>query len=371
MLCLLAYAQISIPYTYTVIDSRPPSGFQGHYTNKSSGTREGEATFYRTSRFRLVRKLDLSLKDCFRDILNGLEQPSAGQSQHAAAQRAARHAQFKPLLQYSPHLSQVLLHVATVAQITLLEPVKDCFSQQQCHTASQQQSYSNSSPEQLEPAQHGQQQLLNQHQDAREVVDSQHSSQQQAPSQHHALSQQLAFSEQQRTSQQQTPSQQQAMSQQQKPRQQQACSPQQALSQQAPSQQHQSSMQQATGQHLRPVDCNDHFQQQDSNSAQGSICVVNSHFFFHPHASHVRNIHAAAIMAEVKAFLDDVVQAQSMSEGSKWAKHDSAAPQHAAVPDANLQTNSLETAKSQRSGMLVESECKASQAATRKLLCVL
>lgn len=43
----------------------------------------------------------------------------------------------------------------------------------------------------------------------------------------------------------------------------------------------------------------------DSVAAEGSICVVNSHFFFHPRASHVRNIHAAAVMSEVKAFIEE------------------------------------------------------------------
>ncbi|KAL0032363.1 hypothetical protein WJX79_007177 [Trebouxia sp. C0005] len=34
------------------------AGFEGHYTNKASSTREGEATFYRTSRFRLAARQD-------------------------------------------------------------------------------------------------------------------------------------------------------------------------------------------------------------------------------------------------------------------------------------------------------------------------
>lgn len=49
----------------------------------------------------------------------------------------------------------------------------------------------------------------------------------------------------------------------------------------------------------------------DVIAAEGSICVVNSHFFFHPRASHVRNIHAAAVMSEVKAFIEETASIEA------------------------------------------------------------
>lgn len=240
----------------------------GHYTNKSSGTREGEATFYRSSRFRLSRKLDLSLKDCFKDILTGLEQPSAAQPDQKAAQRAqraARHAQFKPLLQSSPHLSQVLTHVSTVAQITLLEPVTQSMDQEQSKSVAQQHIHNSAGPEppQAQPSQHQDNSQQQQH------------SPHQRPSQQQPLSRQQDTNQHQQTCQHQTPNQ---------------------------------ALGQTLDQHL------------DSHALPGSICVVNSHFFFHPHASHVRNIHAAAIMSEVQAFLDDVPQAQQSCGQPNQAK---------------------------------------------------
>lgn len=298
-------------YSVTVIvressgDDGPAAGFQGHYTNKSSGTREGEATFYRTSRFRVSRKLDLSLRDCFKDILTGFEQPSGPQSNPVAAQRAqraARHAQFKPLLQSSPHLSQVLLHVATVAQITVLEPCLQATSQQQDSTQSHQQPDSNSAVEQSQhrlfeqtTAQYEQQQSLSQQQGYSQHQDDGHA---------HADD-----SEHQHPSQTQAPSQ--HCGQRQSPRQHQHTMPQQTSSQhQQPSEQHKPIQPQQTSS-LRA----------DDSLPEGSICVVNSHFFFHPHASHVRNIHTAAITAEVKAFLDDgAEEAQQSSSKASTAR---------------------------------------------------
>ena len=160
------------------------TGFDGHYTNKASSTREGEATFYRLSRFRLAARKDLSLKDCFIDLL----QPPSQAADSPAAQRAQRHAQFEPMLRSSPHLQQVLQGVATVAQMTVLEPVSS-------HTGGA---------------------------DSASVAGS--------------TTEDVSLSE----------------------------------------------------------------------SPQGSsICVVNTHFFFHPNASHVRNIHTAAILSEVHAFLHE------------------------------------------------------------------
>ena len=170
------------------------TGFDGHYTNKASSTREGEATFYRLTRFRLAARKDLNLKDCFVDLL----QPPSQATDSPAAQRAQRHSRFEPMLRSSPHLQQVLQGVATVAQMTLLEPV------------------------------------------------SSHSGEA------------------------------------------------------------------GNGSVAGPTS-------EDSNpleSSQGSICVVNTHFFFHPNASHVRNIHTAAIMLEVRAFLHEHSSKSSVSDGS-------------------------------------------------------
>lgn len=161
------------------------TGFDGHYTNKASSTREGEATFHRLSRFRLTARQDLKLKDCFVDLL----QPPSQAADSPAAQRAQRHAQFEPMLRSSPHLQQVLQGVATVAQMTLLEPVSS-------HGGADRGGGTTGS-----------------------VVGS-------------------------------------------------------------------------TSEDLTPLE-----------SSQGSICVVNTHFFFHPKASHVRNIHTAAILSEVQAFM--------------------------------------------------------------------
>ena len=254
-------------------------------------------------------KLDLSLRDCFRDILTGFEQPSGAQSDPMAAQRAqraARHAQFKPLLQSSPHLSQVLLHVATVAQITVLEPCLEATSQQQGSTHSQQQPNSNAAEQsQQEPrgestVQHQQQEIVSrqdcsQHQDDGDAhADNsghQHPSQTQSPSQH---------SDQYQSS----------------------CQHQQAMPQQMSSQHQQAMPQQTSNQHRQPSQQQKPSQHQQPSSLQivdsgpeGSICVVKSHFFFHPRASHVRNIHTAAITAEVKAFLDDGAEEARQSSG--------------------------------------------------------
>ena len=125
------------------------------------------------------------LKDCFKDLLQA--PPQGASAGHQAAQRAKRHAQFKPMLQSSPHLQQVLQGVSTIAQMTLLEPLSHNSKSAETHTDTS--AASNSGDTTATP------------------------------------------------------------------------------------------------------------------SAGGSICVVNSHFFFHPNASHVRNIHTAAIMSEVQAFM--------------------------------------------------------------------
>jgi len=88
------------------------TGFDGHYTNKASSTREGEATFYRTSRFRLAARQDVILRDCFKDLLHPATRDSTvadETAQHAQrSKRAKRHAQFEPMLRSSPHLQHVL-----------------------------------------------------------------------------------------------------------------------------------------------------------------------------------------------------------------------------------------------------------------------
>lgn len=171
------------------------TGFNGHYTNKASSTREGEATFYRLTRFRLAAREDLKLKDCFVDLL---QPPPSQATDSPAAQRAQRHAQFQPMLRSSPHLQQVLQGVATVAQMTLLEPVS---------------SHSGGA-------------------DSGSVAGS----------------------------------------------------------------------------------TSEDFNLQEAS--QGSICVVNTHFFFHPNASHVRNIHTAAVLLEVQAFMHEHSSQASASDGS-------------------------------------------------------
>ena len=183
-------------------------GFEGHYTNKASSTREGEATFYRTSRFRLAARQDVILRDCFKDLLHPPPQDSTVAdvtAQHAQrAKRAQRHAQFKPMLRSSPHLQHVLQGVATVAQMSLLEPVT--------------QPNATPSP----PPSSGQQ---------------------------------------------------------------------------------------------MPVETSDSTTARAA--AEGSICVVNSHFFFHPRASHVRNIHTAAVMSEVEAFINETVNGAASCSDSQ------------------------------------------------------
>ena len=66
-----------------------------------------------------------------------------------------------------------------------------------------------------------------------------------------------------------------------------------------------------------------------SGAAGQSICVVNSHFFFHPNASHVRNIHTAAIMSEVQAFM--------LEQSSRSATNNSATPGPAEHADTAME----------------------------------
>ncbi len=182
------------------------TGFDGHYTNKASSTREGEATFYRTSRFRLAARQDVILRDCFKDLLHPATRDSTvadETAQHAQrSKRAKRHAQFEPMLRSSPHLQHVLQGVATVAQMTLLKPVTQ----------------PNGTPSPLS----GQQMPMG-----------------------------------------------------------------------------------TSGSSTARA------------AAEGSICVVNSHFFFHPRASHVRNIHTAAVMSEVEAFINETLNGAASRSDSQ------------------------------------------------------
>lgn len=40
--------------------------------------------------------------------------------------------------------------------------------------------------------------------------------------------------------------------------------------------------------------------------ADGGLCVVNTHLFFHPNAPHIRTIHTAAMLAEADRLLQEV-----------------------------------------------------------------
>ncbi|PSC75583.1 2, 5 -phosphodiesterase 12 [Micractinium conductrix] len=88
-------------------------GFRGVYTNKAGkpglSVREGQATFFRTSRFTLAGHRSLKLKELF---------PAEPGEQAKYGQR------FEPMLSSSPQLQHALQRIATVAQISLLAPVQ-------------------------------------------------------------------------------------------------------------------------------------------------------------------------------------------------------------------------------------------------------
>lgn len=42
-----------------------------------------------------------------------------------------------------------------------------------------------------------------------------------------------------------------------------------------------------------------------SSLAEGPLCVVNTHLFFHPKASHIRTLHVAAMLAEAHALMQE------------------------------------------------------------------
>ncbi len=47
---------------------------------------------------------------------------------------------------------------------------------------------------------------------------------------------------------------------------------------------------------------------QPAPAEEGPLCVVNTHLFFHPKASHIRTLHAAAMLAEAHALMQEVGQ---------------------------------------------------------------
>ena len=44
---------------------------------------------------------------------------------------------------------------------------------------------------------------------------------------------------------------------------------------------------------------------QPATTEEGLLCVVNTHLFFHPKASHIRTLHAAAMVAEAHAIMQE------------------------------------------------------------------
>lgn len=44
---------------------------------------------------------------------------------------------------------------------------------------------------------------------------------------------------------------------------------------------------------------------QQAPAEEGLLCVVNTHLFFHPKASHIRTLHAAAMLAEAHAIMQE------------------------------------------------------------------
>ena len=44
---------------------------------------------------------------------------------------------------------------------------------------------------------------------------------------------------------------------------------------------------------------------QPAAKEEGPLCVVNTHLFFHPKASHIRTLHVAAMLAEAHALMEE------------------------------------------------------------------
>lgn len=100
-LCLSRASSASANYNRDSLSSIVGEpGFEGHYTNKAGATAEGSAVFYRSTRYELVRRADIPMKRVFASLLAGDDSSRA------------RHAQFLPLLQASPHLVQALQRVS-------------------------------------------------------------------------------------------------------------------------------------------------------------------------------------------------------------------------------------------------------------------
>ena len=182
---------------------------------------------------------------------------SAQHPQHA--QRAQRHAQFEPMLRSSPQLQQVLQGVATVAQMTLLQPVSQ--AQATAPSSSSSAVQFGSDPQ------------------AQATVHLSSSSPVQSGSHTHTVEKSKA-----------------------------AGAMQDGQPQIADATGTAEAMQDGSGSHPQAVNAAQAAEamqdgHESSTDAEGSLCVVNSHLFFHPQASHVRNIHTAALMSEVQDFI--------------------------------------------------------------------
>jgi 2',5'-phosphodiesterase len=93
------------------------AGFCGVYTNKAGSVREGEAMFWRSSRFRLKARKDIVLRSLYpsgEDVLKGDD------AKYFMSQCPP---ELLPMLKSSPALCTALQKVGTIAQLVLLEPV--------------------------------------------------------------------------------------------------------------------------------------------------------------------------------------------------------------------------------------------------------
>ena len=43
------------------------------------------------------------------------------------------------------------------------------------------------------------------------------------------------------------------------------------------------------------------------------LCVLNTHLFYHPRASHIRTMHTAAMMAEANALIEQALSSEEQS----------------------------------------------------------
>lgn len=88
------------------------AGFDGVFTNKAGKVREGSATFWRKTRFKLLARRDIVLKKLF---------PATSSEEDI---KTAKYGPvFEPMLSSSPALCTALQRVATVGQLSLLAPI--------------------------------------------------------------------------------------------------------------------------------------------------------------------------------------------------------------------------------------------------------